>query len=480
MQERSSRRRFLQTVGAASLAGPGAGHASAEQALGPSVPVVGDYDVLVCGAGTSGLPAAVAAARLGMKVGLIERYGFLGGNPAISIMPCWHGLREHHSGLLTEFARMVADFHHGPNPLEEQNHIEPETVKILFQLMAERAGVQLHLHHLIVEPIVEGAAVRGVVTESKSGRRAHRSKLVIDATGDADVSARAGAKCLKGIGGRTQAMTLRFRVGFVDFDRYLDWVDVHSELFPIAAKEITSLKEKARRGEAFYMPGELSKLFDGAGDVDLPTNTYFNCSSIRPGELSINTTRVYDVDGTSADDLTRAELVTRRQAFAVWRFLVQHVPGFEKSVITETAVQVGVRESRCVVGEYVLTEEDCKAQRRFDDSILTCRVSFDSHDKEAYNTFAIRDGLVDVPYRCFLPASTEGLLVVGRILSTDHLTNSAIRRMESAFQTGQVGGTAAALAVRGGVTPRKVPLEELRGELRKTGFKTSQADRSGK
>lgn len=221
----------------------------------------------------------------------------------------------------------------------------------------------------------------------------------------------------------------------------------------------------------------LDKMYDQYRDKypDLPTNTYFNCSSIRPNELSVNTTRVYDLDPTNADELTRAEIITRKQAWAVWRFLKDNVSGFENSVIVETAPQVGVRESRCIVGGHVLSVDDGAANRDFEDSVLTCRVSFDSHDKRKYETGGNK-GLVDVPYRCFLPKGLEDVLVVGRCASSDHLMNSGFRRMENAFQSGEVGGTAAGMAVKKRTTPRGLSVKALQAELRKHGLKTNQAD----
>lgn len=449
------------------------------------IPVVGEYDVVVCGAGTAGFPAAISAARQGAKVALIERYGFLGGVPAYSIMPAWHGLSIHHSGLLTEFANRVAAFEQGPNPFKDNNHIEPETVKMLeLQMVLEEPNIELHLHNMIVGAIKADNQVIAVVTESKSGRRAFVGKTFVDATGDGDLSYHAGATYRKGDNGKMQAMSLRFRIGHIDFDRYLDWAAEHPEYYKgqasgstVVIKDMNLLKEKARKGEAFFMQADLGELFQVDPDPDLPRNSYFNASSIRPNELSINGTRIYNVDGTIEEDLTKAEILCRKQAYALWRFLRRRVPGFEKSMIVDIPAQVGVRETRSVDGDYILTEADCRVNRRFEDSVMTTRIAFDIHDVDKYTMETIK-GTVDVPYRCFLAKDLNNLLIAGRNISADHVALSTIRKMETAFQSGQAAGTAAGMAAVQGLLPRQLKIGDLQQRLLDSGCKISQEYRS--
>ncbi len=469
-----SRRGFLFATGAGSFV---AGAASAP--AGESIPATAEYDIIVCGGGTSGIPAAVAAARQGARVAVIERYGFLGGNVAFSIMPCWHHLGDHHSGLLTRFAQQVEAFGVGPAPLKEGNHIEPEAVKILFLNMATEQRVQLYLHHFITGVVKEGSRITTVITESKSGRRAFRAKCFIDASGDGDLCYCAGAKFNLGVKGETQGMALRFRVGYVDFDKFAGWAAGQPKDLSLGDMVKTVRNGGGKSwGKAFYFGSRLDRLYDQYRSQypDLPSNTYFNCSSIRPNELSINTTRVYELDGTNADDLTKAEIIMRKQAWAVWRFLKENVPGFGASVITETAIQAGVRESRTIVGDSTLTVDDGAKNREFQDSVQTCRVTFDSHDQQHYETGGNK-GLVDVPFGVLLPQGLDGVLTAGRCTSCDHLMNSTFRRMENSFQSGEVAGTAAAMAVKKGLAPRSLPVAELKAQLRKNGFKTCQKDR---
>jgi len=435
------------------------------------LPVVGEYDVVVCGGGTSGVPAAIAASRSGARTALIERYGFLGGVPAYCIMPAWHRIKEWHSALLAEFANRVSEVGPGPNAALT-GHMEPEYVKITFLEMAEKAGVDIHLHCFTVGAVTDGDSVVGVVTESKSGRRVFLGKTIIDATGDADVAAFAGAAYAKGDkDGMTQGMTLRFRIGHIDFDRYFDWVGEHREYYHnISDDSLNVLRRKARSGEVFYMSADLSPLYRRHPQwADLPVLSYFNASSIRRNELSVNATRVHGLDGTTEADLTRAEIACRKQAFALWRFLRDNVSGFEESYIVETAVQIGVRESRRIVGDYVLTEQDCRQGRIFPDTIALNPVSFDLHDKK-YSLESL-DKMVGIPYRCLLPKGLEGILVVGRCISTDHIANSTVRRMATSFDVGQAGGLAAALAVQSGTAPRAVRFAALKDAMSAAGIR---------
>ncbi len=452
--------------------------APAPAAATQPIPITAEYDVIVCGGGTAGLPAAVAAARTGARVAIVERYGFLGGNAAYSIMPCWHGLGEHHCGLLTQFAKRVEDFGAGPSPLKEGDHIEPEAIKILFEMMADEQKVHLYLHHFITGVVMDGPRVAGVITESKSGRRAFGGKCFVDASGDGDLCFHAGAQFNLGAEGKTQGMSLRFRIGYIHFDDFADWAEKQAAELNLG-RLVRGVRDGGGKawGKAFYFDSRLDRLFTQFRGryPDLPEDTYFNCSSIRPNELSINTTRVYDLDGTNADDLTKAEIALRKQAWAVWRFLKENVPGFKDSAITETACQAGVRESRTIIGDYVLTTEDGAKNREFPDSVQTCRVHFDSHDKQKYDRGGNK-GFVDVPYGIFLPKGLDAVLTAGRCTSCDHLMNSGFRRMENAFESGEVAGTAAALAAQKQQTARSLAVAELKEILRRNGFKTSQAD----
>jgi len=472
------RRQLLKymTLGAAGVGMAGLVFQKGTAVASPlNMPVVGTYDVLVCGGGTAGFPAAVSAARQGVRVGVIERYGFMGGVPATSIMPSWHHLNKRGSGFLIEFAERVSALGVGPDPLDNR-HIEPEVVKYLFHEISMEEGVHIHLHEMIVGVIKAGNRVTHVITESKAGRRAYGAKIFIDATGDADVAYHAGAGVMKGDAedDTLQGMSLRFRIGYIDIPKYLDWLKGYPQYCRgRKADHIEKLKQRYLKGLDIHMGTDMSNIWDSDPDPELPRNTYFVWASIRPNELSINSTRIYNVDGTDPDDLTKAELTTRKQAWAIWRYCKKHIPGFERSIIVETPCHVGVRETRRIRGDYVITHEDYRNARAFEDSVMFDNVTFDSHDSKKYDTFSRRGAVVDIPYRCFLPKGLDDMLVAGRCLSSDHLANSAIRGMWNSFQGGQVAGTSAGLSIKYGTTPRDISFSKLLDTLKKNNLVTS-------
>jgi hypothetical protein len=477
MANNFNRRSFLGMTAAAPLAAQTT-RAPATKAGAPTA----TYDVIVCGGGNSGLPAAVAAARAGAKVALFERYGFMGGNPALGLMTRWApGPR---CGMLLEFMDRVDKFGVGPVPLIDE-HVEPEVVKILFQEMALESGVHLYLHHFAVGVVKDGNQVTALVTESKSGRRTFGASAFIDASGDGDVAYHAGAKYELETT-KLQAMTLVFRIGHIDFVRFEKWAvhEDHEDLasYHRAAQQINRRDAAGNLREGIPFKGRMDKLWNQYRSKypDLPEDpSYFNCHSLRPNEICINATRAYDLDPTNADDLTKAEVSTRKQVWAIWRFLRDNVPGFERSALTETAPQIGIRESRRIIGDYVLTLKDGATNRRFEDSVMTSRVSLDLHEKSGHvagtDKLSIRGGLVDFPYRCLHPKGIERLMVVGRCGSVDHIFNSGgPRKMGTVFTMGEVAGTAAAMAVKEKTTPRSLSVKELQAELTKKGLKTSQ------
>jgi hypothetical protein len=205
-------------------------------------------------------------------------------------------------------------------------------------------------------------------------------------------------------------------------------------------------------------------------DDDLEQGKELSCGfrSLRPGELRLNVTRTTGVDGTKAEDLTRAEIAERKNAFEVAKALKKHVPGFEKSYLANTAVEVGVRESRRIVGDYELSTMDVAEGRDFRDSVCRGAYPVDIHDPEGghvKHTF-IKDGKsYGIPYGCFLPKGVENILVAGRCISTSHEAHGSSRQMPTCVGMGQATGTAAAMAAMSGITPRVLDVDLLRSRL---------------
>ena len=433
------------------------------------IPVAGEFDVLVCGGGTAGAPAAITAARLGAKTAVIERHGFLGGVPAYSIMPAWHRMQYLTKGPLIEFAKKIPSIGNYPDPLDHK-HIEPEAFKALVMEQAEEAGAEIMLHSIVCQTISRDNSLQGVIVENKSGRQAVFAKVILDCTGDADVVHLAGGRCLKGDDdGIMQGISLRFRVGYINFDRYFEWISRNRHLYKISDQDFERISDRAKKGLDFFLQGNLDPLYDQHDkEKKCPRGSYFNCSSVRPGELSINATRINYLDGTSSKDLSKAEITCRKQAHDIYRFLSKNIPGFEDSRLVETAAQVGVRESRRIAGMETVTEKHCRDGAKFHDSVLSSKVTFDMHDPRKYSCENTGTN-VDIPYRALIPESIDNIIVAGRCISSDHVANSTLRMMLNAFSLGCVAGAAAALSVKHNNTPRELPYPVLKEALEQLG-----------
>ena len=391
-----------------------------------TLPVYAEVDVVVCGGGPGGLPAAIAAARHGARTLLIERYGFLGGLATAGLVAPILGQHAHNSaqpiveGLLKELAERMHALGGAPTWEEALTkwgiNFDAEAFKRAADMMVQEAGVQLLLHTLVTDVILENDRIAAVVIENKSGRQAIQAKIVIDATGDADVAARAGAAF-------TQGRSFDQRVESMGSFIHLGGLPALTE------EERKAATEKVRLAMAegtlhFYNPG-----FLGSNDV-------------HPDHSSANMTR-FAGDPTSGDDMTQAELAVRHDVWKLVEFLRQEVPGFEKCYLQATSPQVGPRESRQVLGDYVLTGEDVHAGRKFEDAVARgswwvdihcpmghtypvhlCIVECPRQGACAYwsaqrgrmwskaDLYPPEGDWYEIPYRCLVPQKVENLLVV--------------------------------------------------------------------
>lgn len=415
------------------------------------VPVRAEVDVLVAGGGPGGVAAAVAAGRAGAEVLLVEQYGCVGGMATVGHVLTWSGSVR--GGLFAELKQRVS----GAGGLSASGvGFDLEVTKRVMEQMLAEAGVRLRYHTFVCKAVVEEGAVRGVIAEGKSGREAFLAERVIDATGDADVAADAGCLFEKGrpADGLLQPASLMFRMAGVDTDR---------------APGIPSFESRVQlpKGDAHALAREAVK----AGV--LPRN----CEHVliyhlpRPGQVLINMSNVTGVDGTSADDLTRAELEGRSQLEPIARFLRENVPGFEEAYVLDSGALVGIRETRRVKGEYTLTIEDVLGARAFPDGIVRARFPVDIHDPTGHagDSSRLPRGFYEIPYRCLVPLGVENLLVSGRPISATHEAHASLRVMPICLGIGQAAGLAAALSIRESVSPRQLDVELLRSELRGAG-----------
>lgn len=416
------------------------------------IPVVRAVDVLVVGAGTSGCSAAVAAARRGMRVAIVDRYGFLGGTATAAMVGCLCGIYTCSpntvtvvSGHLRELTDRLEARRSGYK-LKHRYQLDHEVLKLVLDGWLVEAGVEILFQTQVVEAIVEDGTVRGVIIETKAGRGAIRAAVVIDSSGDADVIARAGARFEKSPTHELQAPSLVFTMAGVDIERAT----------AVPEAEVSRLLRAATES------GEFSFNRFSGGFSPVPPE----------GKVHMNITRIVNVDGIDPDDLNRAYLEGRRQVDEYARFAMKCLPGFERAYIDQIAPQLGVRETRRLVGEYVLTVEDVLGGRSFADAICRGAWPVEIHPNDGTGTTRIHldgDSYYQIPYRCLVPVELEGVLVTGRCISTTHEAQGSTRVMGPGIATGQAAGTAAALAVKARVPVRRADVSALQGELERAG-----------
>lgn len=448
-----------------------------------------EYDVVVAGGGPAGLCAAIAAARNGAKVLLVERYGFIGGNATAALVAPWmtfHATPDEQvvEGLPEEIVRRLQAVGGSLGHIRDTSGyvatvtpFDAEVLKFVAFEMCEEAGVNLLLHSFVTDAIRAGDTVKGIVVHNKSGRMELRARVVVDATGDGDVAALAGAEFMQGRegDGLTQPMTLMFKLGNVNLQAVREYIKAHPEEF----YKRTLIQDLDRYPYLSVVNGFYSILQEAiaSGELNLQRDMVLFFQTIHDDEVTVNMTRVQGLDGTNVWDLTRAEIELRKQVMQLLHFFRRRIPGFERCYITASGVQAGVRETRRIVGDYILTAEDIIEGRHFPDIIARYAYPIDIHDPtgRGTRTIRLRNGSYEIPFRCLLPKGLEGLLVTGRAISCTHEALAAIRTMPAAMALGQAAGTAAALAVRSGKGLRELDIVELQAVLRAQGANLEHA-----
>jgi hypothetical protein len=437
-----------------------------------TVPVRAEVDVLVVGGGPAGIIAAMAAAESGAKVALVESRSFVGGNLTLGL-PVLGFLSQKGKPIITGLPQKLIDqlraqgaaSEHRPCPLHVSlTLVEPEAVKsVALEMLLERK-VEVMLYSMFAGVVMDGERLRGIITESKAGREALLAKVIIDCTGDGDVAFRAGVPCEKGDErGGMQPPTLMFCLSGVDTEKLRhslsdDGKNYRADFIPA---------EYFGQNHQFIVVGlrELIQKAQAAG-LSIPTERTILITGLRAGEVWVNMTRVKGVDGTDPRSLSAGEIEARRQIGDIQRYLVQYVPGFEKALLAKVAPFLGLRETRRIVGQYVLNRDDILKCRRFDDAIAVGSYPIDLHHPNDDGCKLEWCGdCYDIPYRCLVPQKVDNLLVAGRCISTTHEAMAAIRVMSTCMAMGEAAGRAASLAVAEGVSPSRVSVANLRQEL---------------
>lgn len=425
--------------------------------------VIAEADVVVAGGGPAGLGAALAAARSGARVVLCERQGFLGGNFTTAVVGTVCGLYANRGtdeapsfepavgGIAGEITSALAASGAGMGPIPFKGRTavfiyQWWAAKRLFDHLVEaEPNIDLLLHSVVSDAIVDDGTVRALILATKRGPKAIKGRVFVDATGDADVATFAGVRTETGGAGGRQMASMQFLLQRVD-DAAV--ITANAALSEIIAEHGAHLSRD--------------------GGAVLPT--------FRPGEFWGAMTRVRNADGSPVDttdvrQATWGEMEGRRLAEEAADFLRAHVPGFEDSFLCDTAVHLGVRETRHIAGEYTLTGDDVTGGARFDDAIAACAWPQEYHvsGRSTEYRFLPPGVTYQVPYRSLLPLGTRNLLVAGRCISADHDALASVRVMAPSLAMGQAAGAASVLALRDEGRTGPVDVEELQHSLRGAG-----------
>jgi len=403
--------------------------------------------LIVAGGGPGGTAAAYAAASLGREVILIERYGFLGGMGTAGLVQPWMSYLAGEKPVVGGFFEEIILELKKENAIIKSAHLglthfcfDPEILKFKLQEKLLQAGVKLLFHTAICGVEKSGHRIKSVVVSSKSGIEEIAGDFFVDATGDGDLIYFADCPYQKDL---MQPMTLHFTLGGVEIEK-----------MP-SREEINFLYKQAKL----------------SGKIDTPKDDLLWFDALFPGQIHFNTTRV-QADGTQKEDLTRAEIEAKRQMMKIFHWVRAVVPGFENAYLIHSAPQIGVRETRRMLGRYVLTGSDVRECRIFANRIALGSYGVDMHSTIDGTTLQERlpmGSYYSIPIECLIPQNIENLLACGRCLSADREAFSAVRIQPTCYALGQAAGVGAALSLNQGITPGNVSVPEIQKILREQG-----------
>ena len=440
------------------------------------VPVLLDTEVLVVGGGPAGIAAAIAAARAGAHTTLLDRYGCFGGvitQVGVETIAWYrHEGTTDVEGIGIEFEQRARAFGGTqPEPQSQSESLDPELFKVVADTLLREAGVEPVLHCLATGPLMDEGTVTGVVTESKSGRRAIRASRVIDATGDADIAFRAGAPCRTTPVEEMAGVTVMLSCSGVDKQRFLDYVAAYAPTYRHWREGwhmTTSGKEDDLFSPYLQEPFDLAR---EAGmipdDVRSLGGTWGRLTDA--GEATcLNVVYMRGCDCTDVMDLTRAEIEGRRHALLAIEALRRFAPGFEEARLRNFGMTLGTRDSRKILGCYDLTVDDVRGEARFADSVGIFPEFIDGCGLLVLPTTG---RYFQVPYGILVPRDVDNLLVAGRCVAGDKVSHASTRNQMCCAVTGQAAGVAAAVSLTGGTTTGAVDVSRVQAALEKQGVR---------
>ncbi len=442
-----------------------------------AIDVVHRTDVLVVGSGPGGLAAALAAARCGVSVSLVERFGCFGGNITTVGVEGFAWYRHEQTveagGIGREFEDRAAAMGAAvPESQSLSQELDAEGFKVVADVLVQEACVHPMLHRLVVAPLLDGDRIIGVITESKAGREALLAHVVIDATGDADIAHRAGAPTAKTPVEQMQAASVMFHLAGVDKRAFLDGVRADPQTYADWSTGEWQIETSGKEDDMFSP--FLSKPFqqalrDGVIPAHLTTLSGTWGAMHDSGELTyLNLVHLAGCDGTDPDSLTRFEIEGRRQAMHAVDALRAYTPGCGTARLRNFGMTIGIRDTRKIGAAYNLTENDVRHEARFDDSIGIYPEFIDGYGVLILPTTG---RYMHIPYRAMVPRGVKGLLVAGRAIGGDRIAHAATRNMACCSVTGQGAGIAAAQAVKRGCDVAEVDVAAVQHELDRQGVR---------
>ncbi|WP_340026806.1 FAD-dependent oxidoreductase [Paenibacillus sp. FSL K6-1096] len=423
-----------------------------------------EVDVLVAGGGPAGVAAAIAAARSGARTLLIEQRGFLGGMGTVALVPAFCPYSDGEKAVVRGIGlELLERMKAGCEPEFRERFgneldwvpIDPEVLKRVYDEAVAESGAEVLLHTVASQTVMDetGRRIDGVVIVNKSGRSLIRAGTVIDTTGDADLAALAGAPFHKGgEGGDLQAATMCYLLANVDRRRF--------EQYRIESGDTDQIHQAVQQAQA---DGKLPQGRDSVSGL----------SWVADYLVGVNFGHVFGIDGSRAEDLTRGAIEGRKLVLRQLEFFRDYVPGFEQAHLVSTGEQIGIRETRRIVGDYVLTQEDFMNMVSFADDIARNSYFIDIHMARSSGAMHIHHlppgKSHGVPYRCLLPVGLDNVWVAGRAASSDRVVQGSLRVMPNCFAMGQAAGMAAAMAAAAGGGSRSMDVPQLQRRLMEQG-----------